>query len=293
MKTEEILILGLTGAAAYLVWRMQSQKPAMVTQSITAPVTRSPVSTAVVPVGSQQPSLPTMQAPRLPEPAAPRIVSVGTDETAHDALVKIGITSRCIPKNIQFQYSPCPAGYQRELLPGTLDYPICGANEKDGQVGIGKCKSVSNAIAEEIKKFKADGFVDVDWISPADTQGGTIVFSRIPDAGVRYETEQLKSLKMDPRRCFLESSPPPIRIKLNAAGNAKHGGKQTIMRSFSNTMRGELYTMNTGPRLKSILTQRRAFCASVDLSKYPGIAAQPKGVMPYNPTPNVLPPITR
>jgi hypothetical protein len=58
MKIEEIVILGLTGAAAYLVWRMKSQKTAMVTQSITAPVARSPVSTAVVPVGSGPPTMP-------------------------------------------------------------------------------------------------------------------------------------------------------------------------------------------------------------------------------------------
>jgi hypothetical protein len=61
--------LGLTGAAAYLVWRMKSQKPAVVTQSITAPVTRPPVSTAVVPEGSGQPTMPIWTTPNVPAPA--------------------------------------------------------------------------------------------------------------------------------------------------------------------------------------------------------------------------------
>lgn len=68
MKTEEMLILGLTGAAAYLVWRMKSQKTAVVTQSVTSPVTYSPSSTAVVPEDSVPPSMPTMPMPSLPEP---------------------------------------------------------------------------------------------------------------------------------------------------------------------------------------------------------------------------------
>jgi hypothetical protein len=70
MKIEELVILGLTGAAAYLYWKMRSQKTAVVTQSITAPMTRAPVSTAIVPVDSAPPSMPTMPMPSLPEPVS-------------------------------------------------------------------------------------------------------------------------------------------------------------------------------------------------------------------------------
>ncbi len=83
MKTEEMLILGLTGAAAYLVWRMKSQKSAMVTQSITAPVARSPVSTAVVPVGSQQPTMPIWTTPNVPAPAPKPGVGRWLDQTTY------------------------------------------------------------------------------------------------------------------------------------------------------------------------------------------------------------------
>jgi hypothetical protein len=76
MKIEELVILGLTGAAAYLYWKMRSQKTAVVTQSITAPMTRSSVSTAVVPAGSQQPTMPIWTTPSLPEPKATKTVLV-------------------------------------------------------------------------------------------------------------------------------------------------------------------------------------------------------------------------
>jgi hypothetical protein len=69
MKIEELVILGLTGAAAYLYWKMRSQKTAVVTSSATYPMTYSPSSTAVVPVDSAPPSMPTMPMPSLPAPA--------------------------------------------------------------------------------------------------------------------------------------------------------------------------------------------------------------------------------
>lgn len=153
MKIEEIVILGLTGAAVYLVWRMKSQKPAMVTQSSTAPVTYSPSSTAVVPVDSAPPSMPTMPMPSLPEPvssslATPVVLQVGPNERCRDVLVQNGYygsassKSRCLPKNLKLQLASCDSGKVRESFPMTLDIANCAADEVDDPWrGIGKCVS--------------------------------------------------------------------------------------------------------------------------------------------------------
>lgn len=152
MKTEEMLILGLTGAAAYLVWRMKSQKTAVVTQSVTSPVTYSPSSTAVVPEDSVPPSMPTMPMPSLPEPvssslATPVVLQVGPNERCRDVLVQNGYygsaSSRCLPKNLKLQVAPCDSGKVRESFPMTLDIANCAADEVDDPWrGIGKCVSL-------------------------------------------------------------------------------------------------------------------------------------------------------
>jgi hypothetical protein len=153
MKIEEIVILGLTGAAAYLYWKMRSQKTAVVTSSATYPMTYSPSSTAVVPVDSAPPSMPTMPMPSLPEPvssslATPVVLQVGPNERPSDVLKRNGYfdlngnVDRCIPKNVKLQLSPCNPGTVRESFPVTADMPICAEGEHDNPWrGTGKCVS--------------------------------------------------------------------------------------------------------------------------------------------------------
>jgi len=179
MKIEEMLILGLTGTAAYLVWRMRSQKPAMVTQSITAPVMQSPVSSAVVPVGSQQPSLPTMTSPKFPEPiyspmiipapppsppsqkvimpTAPKTISVAQNETVADALLRSDLDVNCIPNNVTLDLKACAAGMAREALPVPAIMFRCASGEKEVKQGVGKCINKDEEFPQR-KRFTAPTF---------------------------------------------------------------------------------------------------------------------------------------
>jgi hypothetical protein len=144
MKIEEIVILGLTGAAAYLYWKMRSQKTAVVTQSITAPVTRPPVSTAVVPEDSAPPSMPTMPKPVSSSLATPVVLQVGPNERCGDVLVQNGYdrSKRCLPKNLKLQLASCDSGKVREIFAITMDLAHCAADEVDNPWrGIGKCVS--------------------------------------------------------------------------------------------------------------------------------------------------------
>lgn len=111
MKAEEIWILALTGTAAYLVWRTRSRKPAMVTQSMAGPVTQSPASSAIVPVGSQQPTMPTMRMPSLPDSVIQDPPPTPPEPTSRKSM--------CIPVDQLNPVPPCPEGQYRIMGPCT------------------------------------------------------------------------------------------------------------------------------------------------------------------------------